>query len=538
MKKTFIRSMIAMLLLLLLIKPSATQAQPFCPMHIYNNSSSIGLGVTSSVYNDFVNGDYLLTIIASGRADCIFFVDQPVNVSKTSALNTIIPSASAGPGLAFTFGSPLCNGSLIDNELQTGALSMIIKKQSGEEFLKLNFFDNELNDCEYIAFPVTFGPFTGNSLDNPKRVKLNWTTYMETDMGYFSVEKSSDGVTYYKIGQVTATNNPNGSSYEFYDYSPVNHGFYRIVSIDLNCHKQYTKIVFTSCSDCPTTFTPPSVTPDCSSPVTSPYISGAPSICDNSRQLYRLNDLKGEAQVTWSISPVGVATLTPVSRMVAVTPIAGAPAAATLTATVVKNGVTSTYTKAITFGIPYIPVSHNRSSPAPCTGNVTYTATVYPLSGTSGYHYNWYRNGAYLGTGLSRSWTLSPNQVIYYQIIYNGPCGQSVYDGSSGGIAIARKAPTYTISVNPAGSDITLLKPSCPPPPPEPRLGKSLQLFEKRSVDIKVYDMYGNFRKAATMSSTATRFNISARGLPSGLYYIHVTEPGSEPAILKAWIGK
>ncbi|NII28624.1 hypothetical protein HB364_26305 [Pseudoflavitalea sp. X16] len=537
MNKFLLRS-IPLMLLLMLLKPPGTQAQSaYCPTGIYNNDQFVGL-VSQNIYNVFTDGDYRVTLIV-GNTNCVI-VDELVNITRTTTMGNLIASApTGGQGIVFNFPAPPCGGLPPNNGLQSGPVSILIRRDAEPDpFVILNYFENNLDECVFIVVPVTFGAFTVNLLSSPSRVKLNWTTYDESDIDHFTVEKSIDGANWYKIGHIAAANN-SVNNYEFYDNSPNYRNYYRIVSVDIDCRKHYTLIRTVNCSTCPTTFTPPSITPDCYVPPPTPYVSGPSSICDNARKIYRLNNLKGDAQVTWSVSPAHLATIVQGSRLAAVTPTIY-PGVGTLTATVVKDGVTTSYSQTVVFGIPPIWASGSTTTTGYCNPVTQFTATVYLLPGTHPYNYNWYQNGSYIGSGSSYTWTISAGQTIYYEVKYNGPCGQSVYAGSSsgGGPIEVRKAPTYTVSVNPGGGDITVLKPICPPPPAEPRLGKSLKLFEKRSVDIKVYDMYGNFRKAATMSSTATRFTISTRGLPTGLYYIHITEPGSEPAKLKVWIGK
>lgn len=93
-----------------------------------------------------------------------------------------------------------------------------------------------------FPLPVSLVDFTGR-LDNSSAV-LNWNTSSELNSKNFDVEKSTDGVNYYRIGTVNAA----GSSYAKKEYSlrddklsPVN--YYRLRMNDLDGHNKLSKIV-------------------------------------------------------------------------------------------------------------------------------------------------------------------------------------------------------------------------------------------------------------------------------------------------------
>ncbi len=521
------------MLLLILFVPSASQAQEYCPIKIYNNDQTIGLSVTDPIYNDFVNGNYFLTVISADYYDCLNYTDLFIPVAKTANLSGVIAGADAIKGITFTLPNTMsCMGSTPLNTLQVGAISIVLRKANGTEFLKVNFTDGVADECPYIAFPVTFGSFTLTPLTGPTRNRLNWTTYTESQMGHFSIEKSIDGSTYYKIGEVAATNSPSGSSYQFFDNSPTNKNFYRVVSVDLNCYKQKTNIVWVNCSTCPTTFTPPSVTPDCNLPTPTPYINGPASICGTSRTTYRLNDLKGEAQVTWSVSPANLATLSTVDRIVSLTPT-GTSGTITLTAKAVQNTDSTFITKNIILGTPPLTVT-TRRTPPDRAGVKIFIANVTKLPGSNSLDYSWYQSGQLVLSG-STAWDIDLFQgdVIPYSVVYNGPCGQSVKNGTATYGAPPRNSLRYSIATNPTRTDITIKR-----EPLTSGLQNNQQPATSGTVDVKVYDMYGNFRKAAKMSSTDTRFTINTLGLPTGLYYVHVIEHGQETTKLKVWVEK
>jgi hypothetical protein len=536
--KKLLQGSLLLVFFLSILNPSNLRAQAYCPIKIFNNSQTIGLSVTDAIYNDFVNGNYFLTIISDNYLGCVEYYDLLVPVTKTANLTSVITPAEAMKGITFTINSMTsCIPNLPDNALQTGSVSIILRKANGDEFFRLNFLDGSAEECPYIAFPVTFGSFTATQLTNPTRYRLNWTTYTESVMGHFSIEKSVNGSTYYKIGQVAATNNPSGSSYQFFDNSPNNKNYYRIVSVDLNCYKQNTNIVWTSCSTCPTTFTPPSITPDCTSPVTTPYISGPVSICDSSRKIFKLNNIKGEAQVTWSVSPANLATLSQIGRMVTVKRTA-TPGQGTLTATVVKNGATTTYSKQVVFGLPTLVLTGSSTSPDPCTGYYQYTASVLMLPGTNASQYDWYEGSYYMGSGQSYTWTITSQFNYNFQVRYNGPCGQSIAYGTTPGGSYERmQSGRYVASAKPGNANITIQLFDCPVDPIPPYQDRHAA-NRASTIDVKIYDMYGNFKKAAKMKASDAQLTINIPGLREGIYYVHLIEPGKKPQVLKVWNGK
>lgn len=85
-----------------------------------------------------------------------------------------------------------------------------------------------------IILPVTLSSYAATAT-TPGKVTIAWTTTQEQNNSYFTIEKSTDGVSFYKIGQVQATNLPNGSSYSYIDNLPLpGINFYRLSQTDLN----------------------------------------------------------------------------------------------------------------------------------------------------------------------------------------------------------------------------------------------------------------------------------------------------------------
>lgn len=153
MRKSLLSSIVC-LLLFSTFSASTIQAQSYCPVTYYNNSGSFGLAITDDLYNDFVDGNYLIWLISSERSDCIFYVDEPVYIAKTTNLQSTIACAPAVKGLTITFSAALCGGSLANNELHTGALSVLIRDANLDNILELDYYDNEPSYCQYTPFSL------------------------------------------------------------------------------------------------------------------------------------------------------------------------------------------------------------------------------------------------------------------------------------------------------------------------------------------------------------------------------------------------
>ncbi|MCP9752024.1 T9SS type A sorting domain-containing protein [Ferruginibacter sp. HRS2-29] len=89
--------------------------------------------------------------------------------------------------------------------------------------------------------PVTFEYFTATKLNTPASL-LKWKTAQELNSATFEIERSSDALTFAKIGSVAAAGNSNTAiEYSFTDNAPIKGlNYYRIKQIDLDGHFVYT----------------------------------------------------------------------------------------------------------------------------------------------------------------------------------------------------------------------------------------------------------------------------------------------------------
>ncbi len=92
------------------------------------------------------------------------------------------------------------------------------------------------------ALPLEFLSVTGIRVDT--KVNIRWETVNEINNSHFTIERSSDGVTWNTIGSVTAaTVNESINTYNFVDYSSEGSFYYRIKQHDLNGKFSYSNVV-------------------------------------------------------------------------------------------------------------------------------------------------------------------------------------------------------------------------------------------------------------------------------------------------------
>jgi len=101
----------------------------------------------------------------------------------------------------------------------------------------------DLGAFEYVStLPVTLLSFTGNL--QKEHVQLKWTTSREINASHYLVEKSSNGISFNKIGIVSARNVLLNSSYSFDDLTlnPCLQ-YYRLKMMDKDGSFAYSKIL-------------------------------------------------------------------------------------------------------------------------------------------------------------------------------------------------------------------------------------------------------------------------------------------------------
>ena len=91
-----------------------------------------------------------------------------------------------------------------------------------------------------VALPLTLLNFTANA--EKQRALLTWQTANERSVAHFDIEKSLDGKTFDKIGELKANNTP--SVYQAFDNDFTASAYYRLRINDLDGTSTYSKIIF------------------------------------------------------------------------------------------------------------------------------------------------------------------------------------------------------------------------------------------------------------------------------------------------------
>jgi hypothetical protein len=116
----------------------------------------------------------------------------------------------------------------------TNIVSFAVNLSDGEFFT--------LGSEENYALPVEFLSF--DAVSNQETIILNWVTSTETNNSFFTIEKSSDGLSYQAMGYLDgAGNSTSQTSYQYTDLYP-NEGlnYYRVKQTDFNGQFSYTDI--------------------------------------------------------------------------------------------------------------------------------------------------------------------------------------------------------------------------------------------------------------------------------------------------------
>jgi hypothetical protein len=83
---------------------------------------------------------------------------------------------------------------------------------------------------------------------------VRWQTGLEGNLDRFVIQGSGDGSQWASIGEVAATDNPQGSTYSFQDTHPGGYSFYRLMILYRSGETDYSPVFGGSCSDMPLPF--------------------------------------------------------------------------------------------------------------------------------------------------------------------------------------------------------------------------------------------------------------------------------------------
>ncbi|NOS93289.1 MAG: T9SS type A sorting domain-containing protein, partial [Cyclobacteriaceae bacterium] len=91
--------------------------------------------------------------------------------------------------------------------------------------------------------PVEIVSFSGTYED--ERVALKWVTASEVNSDYFSVWRSSDGITFTELGKVKGNgSSTNSNLYEMTDLAPLTDNYYQLKQVDLDGRVTSSEMIY------------------------------------------------------------------------------------------------------------------------------------------------------------------------------------------------------------------------------------------------------------------------------------------------------
>lgn len=95
---------------------------------------------------------------------------------------------------------------------------------------------------QFSILPVDILSFS--AVLNNNQVQLKWVTSYEANAASFIIERSSNGINFSEIGKVAASNNIQGSAYEFVDNNLANgQALYRLKAVDKDGATKYSNVI-------------------------------------------------------------------------------------------------------------------------------------------------------------------------------------------------------------------------------------------------------------------------------------------------------
>lgn len=499
-----------------------------CAILITSGSANGQFGVS---YPDFAltNTDHVITVNNSAPLLppgiynlSIRFISEYGDAWDSDGYNTTIISSVT---VVTNNGSQLIitdNTVAFPNFLET--IGRIDLTNSGGSYFWIWNYEQNIKE----PLPVTLISISAQNYNSSSN-KIIWSTADESNLSYYSIERSESGSCFASIGQVPALNTYGTHNYQFFDNNPLkNTSYYRLKIVDIDGRGKYSKVVLAKCLTC--NGTTPAI--NCSQGI----ISGPSSICDSS--IYTLTGVTTCVGPSWSVSPSNIASVkgsllnsyrAKVKKITTGTVI--------LTATL--PGCPTSFSKTITVGSSPISTSYTSSLTQAYT---QYYVSVSPATGAST-DYSWYNSDSYVGTGYSKYYYVYPNSTIYYHVDKSSVCGTIsssgylYYQAPSGGGGDCLGGVQYSVSSVPGSGNIAMNRLPCDPPVlPLQAIGgttdsKSASVSNQKVIiadnyEIKVLDFQGTLKAYATHVSLSNKYNLNVRRLLPGNYVVQIINGG------------
>jgi hypothetical protein len=120
-------------------------------------------------------------------------------------------------------------------DLQLDANNKLIAATHGKGMFRSDLYVN-------IITPVTLIEFSG--VAKPNYNELKWITEQELNLSHFELERSTDGISYSKIANISARNQTTQSVYNYLDYTAPFESYYRLKMVDRDGTFTYSSVVF------------------------------------------------------------------------------------------------------------------------------------------------------------------------------------------------------------------------------------------------------------------------------------------------------
>jgi hypothetical protein len=163
---------------------------------------------------------------------CYYTVPSGGLTSPSICINMCQYGVVSGNGAGSVYGYCAANGQ--GNDLMVD--NIVISTISGAGCTQ--------SGCTVSALPIDVTSFTAEKTSFG-RSYVRWSTSSEKNSNHFSVEKSTDGINFYEIGNVSAAGNSfDIRNYEFEDRNFNQSCYYRLKIVDKDGSFQYSKIIF------------------------------------------------------------------------------------------------------------------------------------------------------------------------------------------------------------------------------------------------------------------------------------------------------
>ena len=189
-------------------------------------------------------GGKIYKSINAGAAFSDMSVDLPNTFVSEVALNSnetlLFAATDAGPYVCV-----LSTGQWYS---LTGAATPVktytsVEYVATEDVMRFTTFGRGVWDFKITAqpLPISFSHFEAKATDN-QQVSVTWKTELESNMDYFEVERSHDGIDFFTLRKINANNK--ASRYDMTDQNPRLNttNYYRIKSVEKSGKIEYTNI--------------------------------------------------------------------------------------------------------------------------------------------------------------------------------------------------------------------------------------------------------------------------------------------------------